>query len=118
MLMPIGGAHGHLQLSLRAAAAGQPSQLIVQRQEPPLRVVRAFAAADGTAVVHLHNLSGGVLGGIVCASRQRLTPAPVPNSLLRALLASIASAPVCPKPCRPHGCACKKAAYWNICPTC
>ena len=35
----------------------------VQAQEPPLRVVRAFELADGAALVHLHNLSGGVLGG-------------------------------------------------------
>jgi urease accessory protein len=63
MLMPIRGAQGRLQLSLQAAGAGQAPQLTVQRQEPPLQVVRAFSAADGAAVVHLHNLSGGVLGG-------------------------------------------------------
>lgn len=61
--MPIRGAQGRLQLSIQAAGTGQPPQLTVQRQEPPLRVVRAFSAADGAAVVHLHNLSGGVLGG-------------------------------------------------------
>lgn len=32
-------------------------------QEMPQRVVRAFAGGDGVAVTHLHNLSGGVLGG-------------------------------------------------------
>lgn len=32
-------------------------------QQPPLRVVRAFHLDDGTALTHLHNLSGGVLGG-------------------------------------------------------
>lgn len=32
-------------------------------QEPPLRVVRAFALEDGAALVHLHNVSGGLLGG-------------------------------------------------------
>ena len=32
-------------------------------QEPPLKVVRAFALADGAALVHLHNVSGGLLGG-------------------------------------------------------
>jgi urease accessory protein len=30
--------------------------------EPPLRVVRAFALADGAALIHLHNVSGGLLG--------------------------------------------------------
>jgi urease accessory protein len=32
-------------------------------QEPPLKVVRAFTLADGTALAHLHNVSGGLLGG-------------------------------------------------------
>jgi urease accessory protein len=32
-------------------------------QEPPLKVVRAFTLADGAALVHLHNVSGGLLGG-------------------------------------------------------
>lgn len=32
-------------------------------QEPPLRVVRAFALEDGLALAHLHNVSGGLLGG-------------------------------------------------------
>lgn len=31
--------------------------------QPPLKVIRAFSLDDGTALVHLHNLSGGVLGG-------------------------------------------------------
>jgi len=30
---------------------------------PPLKVVRAFPIPDGGALVHLHNVSGGVLGG-------------------------------------------------------
>jgi urease accessory protein len=32
-------------------------------QEPPLRVVRAFALEDSSALAHLHNVSGGLLGG-------------------------------------------------------
>jgi urease accessory protein len=32
-------------------------------QEPPLKVVRAFSLEDGTALAHLHNVSGGLLGG-------------------------------------------------------
>ncbi len=32
-------------------------------QQPPLKVVRAFRLSDGAALVHLHNMSGGVLGG-------------------------------------------------------
>jgi urease accessory protein len=37
--------------------------LASSRQEPPLRVVRAFAVQDGAALAHLHNVSGGLLGG-------------------------------------------------------
>jgi urease accessory protein len=33
------------------------------RQQAPLQVVRAFALEDGAAMVHLHNVSGGLLGG-------------------------------------------------------
>lgn len=33
------------------------------QQDPPLKVVRAFALEDGAALVHLHNVSGGLLGG-------------------------------------------------------
>lgn len=35
----------------------------VAEQTPPLRVVRAFELRDGAAAVHIHNVSGGVLGG-------------------------------------------------------
>lgn len=35
----------------------------VDTQEPPLRVVRAFQQSNGAALVHLHNVSGGVLAG-------------------------------------------------------
>jgi urease accessory protein len=37
--------------------------LAASHQEPPLKVVRAFAVQDGAALVHLHNVSGGLLGG-------------------------------------------------------
>jgi urease accessory protein len=32
-------------------------------QEPPWRVIRAFSQSNGAALVHLHNVSGGVLAG-------------------------------------------------------
>ena len=35
----------------------------VLEAQPPLKVVRAFEADHGAALVHLHNVSGGVLGG-------------------------------------------------------
>jgi urease accessory protein len=37
--------------------------LAASRQEPPLKVVRAFAVQHGAALAHLHNVSGGLLGG-------------------------------------------------------
>ena len=37
--------------------------LAVCEQQPPLQVVRAFPLENGGSLVHLHNLSGGVLGG-------------------------------------------------------
>jgi urease accessory protein len=39
------------------------SRLALASHQPPLQVVRAFSLADGAALVHLHNLSGGILGG-------------------------------------------------------
>ncbi len=35
----------------------------VDTQEPPLKVVRAFQQGNGSALVHLHNVSGGILAG-------------------------------------------------------
>ncbi len=35
----------------------------MHEQKPPLKVIRAFPIDDGGALVHLHNISGGVLGG-------------------------------------------------------
>lgn len=61
------GVSANLQLNFRVdcpnAAHGSATVLDVQQQEPPLRVVRGFPLADGALLVHLHNLSGGVLGG-------------------------------------------------------
>ncbi len=55
------GVKGRLEL-LFENQAGQ-TILKVPRQEPPLKVVRAFPLPGGGTMVHLHNLSGGVLGG-------------------------------------------------------
>jgi urease accessory protein len=46
----------------RDAFSGQ-TVLAASDQEPPLKVVRAFAIEGGAALVHLHNVSGGLLGG-------------------------------------------------------
>jgi urease accessory protein len=50
---------------LRFEARGESRRTILAECEQglPLRVVRAFPLDDGGALVHLHNLSGGVLGG-------------------------------------------------------
>src|SRR5882672_3758634 len=55
----------HGQLRLRFEARGDRNQTILaeSEQQLPLRIVRAFQLDDGAALVHLHNLSGGVLGG-------------------------------------------------------
>jgi urease accessory protein len=37
--------------------------LSASEQEAPLKVVRAFSMEDGAALAHLHNVSGGLLGG-------------------------------------------------------
>lgn len=39
------------------------TRLTDRAQEPPLQVVRAFDLPNRAALVHLHNVSGGVLGG-------------------------------------------------------
>lgn len=37
--------------------------MYVDQQQPPWKVVRAFANGNGGSLVHLHNVSGGVLSG-------------------------------------------------------
>ena len=54
----VGDAPVH-QLSLCFA----PNGFRVQRQDPPWKVVRAFALSGSKSLVHLHNVSGGVLAG-------------------------------------------------------
>jgi urease accessory protein len=50
-------------LSLQFLAERGSTSLRVQRQDPPWRALRAFANSSGEALVHVHNVSGGVLGG-------------------------------------------------------
>jgi urease accessory protein len=52
-----------LRLAFECDRANGQTFLASSYQEPPLRVVRAFPAGDGVALVHLHNVSGGLLGG-------------------------------------------------------
>src|SRR5882762_2483916 len=51
-----------LRLSFAYDAATRSTGLSESLCEPPLKVVRAFAQADGAALIHLHNVSGGLLG--------------------------------------------------------
>jgi urease accessory protein len=54
---------GRLSLAFeRVAASGRTRARVLERR-PPLAVVRAFELPDGAALVHVHNVSGGVLGG-------------------------------------------------------
>jgi urease accessory protein len=50
-------------LSLNFTFKTDRTVLNVLRQEPPWRALRAFRNASGEALVHLHNVSGGILGG-------------------------------------------------------
>jgi urease accessory protein len=52
-----------LRLAFVANASTCQTMLESCYQQPPLKVVRAFALEDGAALVHLHNVSGGLLGG-------------------------------------------------------
>jgi urease accessory protein len=61
--MLMSGIQGRLQLRFANDVQLGHTVLHVEDQQPPLRVIRAFALADGSALVHLHNISGGVLGG-------------------------------------------------------
>lgn len=51
------------RLDLHFLQQADRTQLKVRVQTPPLRVIRAFPLPDGAALAHLHNVSGGVLGG-------------------------------------------------------
>jgi urease accessory protein len=52
-----------LRLNFARTPESGKTQLAESLQEPPLKVVRAFSLDDGTALAHLHNVSGGLLGG-------------------------------------------------------
>jgi urease accessory protein len=57
------GTDGRLSLQFEHDAQAARTRLHVLEQRQPLKVVRAFDLAGGAALVHLHNLSGGVLAG-------------------------------------------------------
>jgi urease accessory protein len=57
------GVRGSLRLNFERDESLGQTVLAATHQEPPLKVVRAFSIEDGAALVHLHNVSGGLLGG-------------------------------------------------------
>ena len=71
---PVGarGVRAKLGLAFRRDADSGVTILSASEQQPPLRVVRAFTAGDGAALVHLHNVSGGLLGGDELATHVRV----------------------------------------------
>jgi len=61
-----------LELEFEFNRAAGRTILAASRQQTPLKVVRAFAVEDGSALVHLHNVSGGVLAGDRLELRARI----------------------------------------------
>jgi urease accessory protein UreH len=59
----MGHTDGHLSLDFQYDCRASRTVLHVNEQRQPLKVVRAFDSDAGTALVHVHNLSGGVLAG-------------------------------------------------------
>ncbi len=54
---------GGLRLGFLYDQGIKQTRMIVCEQQQPLQVIRAFPIANGGALVHMHNVSGGVLGG-------------------------------------------------------
>ncbi|GHO85118.1 urease accessory protein UreD [Dictyobacter formicarum] len=52
-----------MRLDFTYDEATQRTRLQHSEQSPPLKVIRAFPLPTGGALVHLHNISGGVLAG-------------------------------------------------------
>jgi urease accessory protein len=67
-------ANGKLTLAFASDDSTSATRLLIRCQEAPLRVVRAFPTADGAALVHLHNVSGGVLAGDHLATQVEVGP--------------------------------------------
>lgn len=55
--------HGLLRLRFERAVGRGRATLTSCEQRPPLQVVRSFPSGKDATLAHLHNLSGGVLGG-------------------------------------------------------
>lgn len=55
--------NAHLDLAFEFNEPTHSTILASSNQTPPLKVIRAFTQENGAALVHLHNVSGGLLGG-------------------------------------------------------
>ena len=51
------------RLAIRFETGAEGTRMQVGTQQPPWRVIRAFEQPNGGSLVHLHNVSGGVLAG-------------------------------------------------------
>jgi urease accessory protein len=65
-------ARALLRLNFSRDSVSRNTFLADSFQEAPLKVVRAFTLEDGTALTHLHNVSGGLLGGDMLAMQVNL----------------------------------------------
>jgi urease accessory protein len=54
---------GRLYMTFAYDNTSQETRMVVCDHVPPLRVIRAFLLTGGATLVHMHNLSGGILGG-------------------------------------------------------
>jgi urease accessory protein len=55
--------HASLRLAFARDEVSGSTKLSFSHQDPPLRVIRAFHTQENGALVHLHNVSGGLFGG-------------------------------------------------------
>jgi urease accessory protein len=69
-----GQTGGSLDMEFRRVPAAGQTVLFRCSRRPPLQVVRGFEREDGSALAHLHNVSGGVLGGDRLFLRARVGP--------------------------------------------
>jgi urease accessory protein len=71
---PRAQVRARLHLEFAYDAASGRTRLHASHQDPPLKAVRAFLAADGAALLHVHNVSGGLLGGDELSLSAKLGP--------------------------------------------
>jgi urease accessory protein len=77
VLPPRAQVRARLHLEFAHDAASGRTRLYSSHQDPPLKAVRTFQAADGAALLHLHNVSGGLLGGDELSLKVNLGPGSV-----------------------------------------